>query len=99
MQKQPQHLPGWDRFKKAFDAWESTTANVSETGMKSPRVLEPAGSVLTAIMKVRAANKAALASWWSTIGLPTKRDQERTLHMLNKLESRILDLEEKLDSR
>ena len=26
--------------------------------------------------------------WWATLGLPTKRDQERTLHALNQLESR-----------
>jgi len=33
------------------------------------------------------------------MGLPTKRDQERALHLLNQLQSRIMDLEEKLESR
>jgi hypothetical protein len=33
------------------------------------------------------------------LGLPTKRDQERTLHALNELESKILDLEERLAER
>ena len=30
------------------------------------------------------------------VGLPTRRDQERTLHKLNQLESRLYDLEEQL---
>ena len=33
------------------------------------------------------------------LGLPTKRDQERTLHLLNQLQSRLMDLEEKLETR
>jgi hypothetical protein len=33
------------------------------------------------------------------MGLPSKRDQERTLHLLHQLHSRILDLEEKLENR
>jgi hypothetical protein len=33
------------------------------------------------------------------MGLPTKRDQERVLHLLNQLQSKVMDLEEKLESR
>ena len=33
---------------------------------------------------------------WGLMGLPTKRDQERTLHALNQIQSRLLDLEEQL---
>jgi hypothetical protein len=33
---------------------------------------------------------------WSAFGLSTRRDQERTLHLLNQLQSRIYDLEEQL---
>ena len=86
----------WDRFKKGFDKWEANAATVIESIMKKPEVIEPAGAALSAVMKLRAANQAALAAWWSTLGLPTKRDQERTLHLLNRLETRILDLEDKL---
>jgi hypothetical protein len=38
----------------------------------------------------------AIAGAWSSIGLPTRRDQERTLHAIHQLQSRILDLEEQL---
>jgi hypothetical protein len=86
----------WDQWKKGFDSWEAATAKVSEQFMKSPIVLAPAGAVLTAAMKLKAAQDRALADFWGGLGLPTKRDQERSLHLLNTLESRLLDLEEKL---
>ena len=41
----------------------------------------------------------AKAQLWGQMGLPTKRDQERSLHLLNQLQSRIMDLEEKLQAR
>ena len=59
-------------------------------------VLEPAGAWLSAMMKMKAASDNASAQWWGTLGLPTTRDQERALHKLNQLESRLLDLEEQL---
>ena len=52
--------------------------------------------MLTAAMKTKAATDRAVAAWWSTLGLPTRHDQERALHKLNQLESRLYDLEEQL---
>ena len=54
------------------------------------------GALLTATMKAKAASDKAVAQWWARLGLPTRRDQERTLHALNQLESRLIDLEEQL---
>ena len=48
------------------------------------------------MMKTRAAGDKAMASWWSAVGIPTRRDQERSLHALNQIQSRLADLEEKL---
>lgn len=87
----------WDLFKQYFNAWESTTAKYLEVWLKSPVVLEPAGAWLSAVMKTKAAADKNVATAWGALGLPTKRDQERTLHALNQLQSRLLDLEEKLD--
>ncbi|MEZ4300540.1 MAG: hypothetical protein R3B70_36695 [Polyangiaceae bacterium] len=86
----------FDEWKKGFDVWESATADYLEKVLKSPLVLTPAGTMLSAAMKGKAASEKALAQFWGAWGLPTKRDQERTLHALNQLESRLLDLEEKL---
>ena len=88
----------WDLWKKGFDAWEDATAKFLEQWLKSPLVLGPSGAMLTAMMKTRAAAEQAKAKIWGEMGLPTKRDQERTLHLLNQLHSRVLDLEEKLDA-
>ncbi|NUP11244.1 MAG: hypothetical protein HOW73_34800 [Polyangiaceae bacterium] len=89
---------GWDAFKQYFNAWETSTAKVVEAWMKSPLVLEPAGAWLTAMMKTKAAADKGAAAAWGLVGLPTKRDQERTLHALNQIQSRLMDLEEQLAS-
>ena len=86
----------WDMWKKGFDAWEQATAQYMEKVMKNPVVLGPAGAMLTAAMKTKAATDRAMAPWWAALGLPTRRDQERALHKLNQLESRLFDLEEQL---
>jgi hypothetical protein len=87
----------WDRWKKTFAAWESATAAYLDKVMTNPAVLGPAGAMLTSFAKTKAATDRAVASWWAAVGLPTRRDQERALHKLNQLESRLFDLEEKLD--
>jgi hypothetical protein len=87
---------GWDTWKKGFDAWEGATAELVEKWMKSPLVLGPSGALLTAAMKAKAAADRAVAQWWGALGLPTKRDQERSLHALNQIQSRLIDLEERL---
>ncbi len=89
----------WTQWKSAFDAWENSTAKWIEEWMKSPLVLGPSGAMLTMAMKAKKAADDAKAQVWGQMGLPTKRDQERALHLLNQLQSRIMDLEEKLHSR
>ncbi|MBX7191690.1 MAG: hypothetical protein K1X94_06520 [Sandaracinaceae bacterium] len=90
-------MPSFKQWKTAFDQWENASAEYSEKVMKMPSVLVPAGRVLTGIMKAKAVSDRMQAQWWSAWGLPTKRDQERTLHLLHQLESKIRDLEEKLE--
>jgi hypothetical protein len=46
--------------------------------------------------KMKAAYDKAAASWVGSLGMATKRDQERAHHTLNQLESRLIDLEERL---
>jgi hypothetical protein len=91
--------PMWEQWKKGFDVWERVTADYFESILKNPAVLGPAGGVLTATMRAKAASDRAATSLWGAMGLPTKRDQERTLHVLHRLESRILDLEERLEDQ
>src|SRR5262245_57813783 len=89
-------MTGWELYKKWFYAWEGATAQYLETWLKSPLVLEPAGAWRSAAMRAKAAGDRAAASAWGAMGLATKRDQERTLHALNQIQSRLIDLEQKL---
>ncbi len=86
----------WEMWKKGFDKWESATAEYLERVLESPAVLYPSGKMLQSVMKTKAKLDDAAEKWWGVWGLPTKHDQERTLHRINKLESRILDLEEQI---
>ena len=89
----------WDIWKKGFDAWEAPAARVLEHALKSPLVLEPAGALLTVAMKVKAASDRAMSEWWRTVGLATRGEQDRAMHALNQLQSRLIDLEEQLQDR
>ena len=88
----------WDTWKKSFDTWEKTTATYLDGVLRNQALLAPAGFLLSAVMKSKAQTDRMMAAWWGSVGLPTKRDQERALHKLNELESRILDLEDALSS-
>jgi hypothetical protein len=89
----------WEFWKKGFSAWESATATYLEKVLVNPSVLGPAGAMLTAAMKTKAATDRAVAAWWAAFGLPNRRDQERALHKLNQLESRLFDLQERLEDK
>ena len=60
---------------------------------------ESTGALKSVADNTKAASDKATATWWGTLGLPTKRDQERTLHAIHQLNSRVLDLEERLAER
>jgi hypothetical protein len=86
----------WDRFKKAFDSLENKTATYLETYLKSPQILNPAAGALAAATRAKASSDRFAAQILGNVGLATKRDQERTLHLLTKLETKLIDLEERL---
>jgi hypothetical protein len=87
----------WETFKQYVGAWESNTAKVAEQFLRSPLVLSPAATMLTAAMRTKALADKNLAAAWGALGLPTRRDQERTLHALHQIQSRLFDLEERLE--
>jgi len=89
----------WQVWKKGFDQWEATTAKYMEEVIRNPAVLKGSGDMLNSVMKTKAGSEKMMTQWWSMVGLPTRVDQERTLHALNQLQSRIMDLEEKLEAR
>jgi hypothetical protein len=89
--------PLWQLWKQGFNTWEQATAKLFDTLLKSPSLLEPTGQALSAFMRTKKQADDASAQAWAALGLPTRRDQERMLHLLNQLGSRIMDLEDKID--
>jgi hypothetical protein len=87
----------FEKWKKGFDAVEGRAAKLSNKLLENPLVLEPAGAALSALMLRKARADRMLADLWSAVGLPNRRDQERTLRLLTVLERRVIDLEEKLE--
>jgi hypothetical protein len=88
----------WETWKKSFDAWEEATAKHLEYTLTSDRLLGPSATALAVLTRTKASVDRLAHAGLGALGLATKRDQERTLHMLNKLESRLIDLEEKLQN-
>lgn len=87
---------GWSLWKKSFDAWDQASTGLFETWLKSPLLLGPAGGMLATMNKLQAQQRHLVAQWWSTVGISTREDQERLLHALHDLQTRLLDLEDRL---
>lgn len=87
----------WDDFKKRFDTLENLTAKALEVGLKSRLFLGPTARALTAGLRAKTNMDKITRTVVGLLGLPNKSDQERTLHAIHRLESRLIDLEEKLE--
>lgn len=87
-----------DDGKRALEAWEKSTAEWLEAWLRSPLALDPAGSAFAVASRAKRLAGRALGRAWAGVGLSTKRDQDRALHVLRELESKLLDLEEKLET-
>lgn len=92
-----QSVGPWSAFKRYFKAWDNATTPYLDSVLKNPLVLEPVAGALAAATKLKRAANGVSAGIWAGMGLPTRRDQERTLHALHQLESRLIDLEERLE--
>lgn len=98
MPTDPTHTtdPIWTAMKSSFDAWEQAATPLFDTWLRSPFFLGSAGTMLTGLTRARAVQRKLLDHWWANVGLSTRRDQERTLHGIDELQSRLVDLEARL---
>lgn len=86
----------WKIWKGGFDRWEKSTAEYLDKALQNPGFLGPSAGLLKMAMQTKSSSDKAMARWWSTLGLTNRDEQDRTLHRINQLESRILDLEEEV---
>lgn len=89
-------VPPW---KQWFEAWDASATQTFEQVLRNPGLLEMGGACLTAMMRMWSATQRTRDAWWSAWGLPTRREQERLLHELQRLQSRVIDLQEELQTR
>jgi hypothetical protein len=85
---------GWRRW---FDAWESSTARLAEQTLRQSWLLEPSGMLLSGAMRFKALTDRMTEAWLGALGLSTRSAQLRMQHEINTLQSRLLDLQERLD--
>lgn len=84
-------------FDRMYQVWEQQTADYFDKLLRNEAFLDFSGGMLNAALRSKIAFDHLLSALWKSLLLPNKRDQERTLHLLNELHSRIGDLEERLD--
>lgn len=83
-------------FDKLFFAWEGQTAEYFEKLLRDPAVLSQGGAMLNTFLRAKIATDHMLAGTWRALLLPNKRDQERTLHVLNEIQSQLLSMDSRL---
>lgn len=79
-------------------AWEKAATELMDQLVRNPTVLQPVARTLTGAMRAKRLADRVLRKAWRLVGLPTKQEQERTLHLLNELNSKFLDLEERIEA-
>lgn len=84
-------------FDRMYQVWEQQTADYFEKLLRNEAFLDFSGGMLNTALRSKIAFDQMLSALWKSLLLPNKRDQERTLHLLNELHSRINDIEERLD--
>lgn len=87
----------WSLWKRWFEAWEPGAARVAEQALRQSWVLEPAGFVLTSLMRAKVASDRVTEAWLGAFGLSSRTEQLRLRHEINTLSSRLLDLQERLE--
>ena len=96
MKSDPEPRPVWAAMKSSYDRWEQAATPLLDSWLRSRLFLAPAGTLLTGVTRARAVQRRLLDRWWSSVGLSTRLDQERTLHGIDELQSRLVDLEARL---
>ena len=81
----------------AFDRWEAWSTEPLESVLGSPRLTGPAGEWLSLMARGSALQQRWVRAWCSAWGVPSQESQERALHTLNEIQSRLYDVEDQLN--
>ena len=82
-----------------FDAWEPRAAIAWDAAVRQSWVVEPLAATITTVARAKSVADAVRRRILGVLGLPTREDQERVLFLLQRMESRLLDLEDRIAER
>ena len=84
-------------FRQAFKLWERTTNAYVDALVRNPLFLTASGLGLNSALMFKRATDSSMLVFLSLMGLPNRRDQEKTLHLLHQIDGRLDDLEFRLE--
>jgi BMFP domain-containing protein YqiC len=82
--------------RKLFSEWEKKLAEFMDKRMRDPDFMKVVGQGITATMDAKSHIDARLEEWFRTLNLPTKDDMEKVWTTVNALETRLIDLEDRV---
>lgn len=86
-------------FRQAFQIWERTTAAYFDALVRNACFLTASSAGLNSFLALKKLSDSGTQMFLAALGLPTRRDQERTLHLLHQIEGRLDDLQFQLQGR
>lgn len=86
-----------DLFKKSFEQWEKQTAEQWNQMLHDPAFLKSAWSAMSVGLQARQQWNKANEQWLTAWQLPTRENQERLQHQLNRLQMAVDGLNERVD--
>lgn len=89
-------MSSWKIWKSGFDRWESTTAEYLDKALQNTSFLSSSGTLLKAVLNAKSTANRVVDGGWTRLGLTSRNEQDRALHRINELESRLLDMEEEI---
>jgi hypothetical protein len=84
-------------FKQAFNVWERSTSAYFDALVRNSAFLTAGGASLSGALTFKKMADTSMQLLLSSMGLPIRRDQERTLHLLQQIEGRLDDLQFQLE--
>src|SRR5688500_17608464 len=79
-----------------FDAWEPKAAQAWDAAVRRPWLVEPIAATITTLARAKSLGDAVRRRLVRACGLATRDEQDRILFLLQRMESRLLDLEDRL---
>lgn len=84
--------------KELFERWERLLAEFLDKRMHDPDFMKVVGDGLAAALDAKAALDRRFVEWCRVAGLPTRKDLEAVWGTVNSLETRVIDLESRVEA-